>query len=146
MDTNNSVRAIRHEVVRLSFAVDQPYEAFRARFEHVVAAVGLRIFWRSERAHGWASTSYLVGNPVVADGLYREDPAVMAVVPFPMLISVGPDAATRLTFDQPSTRLTSFAGDAFAAAATKVDAKFAELLDRLGVEGHTTVLRAGPHV
>jgi hypothetical protein len=136
--------AIRHEVTRLSLDAGQPYDAFRTRFEAAVPALGLRIFWRSERDGEPPATSYLVGNPVLVEQLYALDPAVLSVVPFHMAITGGP--AVRLTFDQPSTHLASFADPAFAELAVRVDAKFAALLEQVGVEDHTTLLRAGPHV
>jgi hypothetical protein len=103
-----------------------------------IAPLGLFIFWRLEQTplmrvagDAWKCTSYLVGNTIVAQRMYHHDPAVMSAVPFHLTISVGPDDATRLTFDQPSTHLTSFGGPAFVAVATKVDAKVAELLELL---------------
>lgn len=142
----------RHEVTRLSIDVEQEYAAFRTRFEAAIPALGLRIFWRTERGGegegegGPAATGYLVGNPVVVEQLYALDPAVLSVVPFHMAITGGVGVPTRLIFDQPSTHLASFAAPELAAFAVKVDAKFAALLEQVGVEGHTTLLRAGPHV
>jgi hypothetical protein len=167
MVPSDAVRATRHEVTRLSIDVQQPYEAFRRRYEAAVprwpqerfeglvkrgaawdevvaeaaavAPLGLFTFWRLEQAplmrlagDGWECTSYLIGNTVVAERMYRLDPAVMSVVPFHVAISVGADGATRFTFDQPSTHLASFDDPAFAANGAKVDARFNELLSLLG--------------
>jgi hypothetical protein len=144
----DAIQTVRHEVTRLSIDVGQPYDAFRGRYEEAVppfapervAPLGLFTFWRSERP---ASTSYLMGNPIVAARMYELDPAVTSVVPFHMAISVGPDGATRFTFDQPSTHLASFGGPAFAATAVQVDAKFAELLGHLGVPVPPELVPAG---
>lgn len=116
-----------------------------AQWDEIVAAaeaaspVGLFVFWRRDTtqfmrlagAH-WESTSYLVGTSVVAERLYLADPAVMSVVPFHVSISVGADGATRFTFNQPSTLLSSFDEPIFAATGQKVDARFAEMLGLLG--------------
>jgi hypothetical protein len=166
MAMTHILQTVRHEVVRLSIDVKQPYEAFRKRYEQhvptwpddhflemikhgadwdeIVAAaknmspVGLFNFWRRDTtnfmklagAH-WESTSYLVGTSVVAERLYLMDPAVMSVVPFHVSISVGEDGATRFTFNQPSTLLSSFDEPIFAATGRKVDARFVEMLATL---------------
>jgi hypothetical protein len=167
MSTTPTLQAVRHEVVRLSIDVKQPYEAFRKRYEEhvpawpdarfsemikhgaqwdeiVVAAkaaspVGLFNFWRRDTTQfmrlagaDWESTSYLIGTSVVAEQLYLADPAVMSVVPFHVSISVGGDGATRFTFNQPSTLLSSFDEPIFAATGQKVDARFVEMLGMLG--------------
>jgi hypothetical protein len=137
---------IRHEVTRLSIDVAQDHTAFCERFEAGVAAVGLRVFWRHERAGDPPATSYLVGNPVLVEQLYALDPEVLSVVPFHLAITGRPEGAARLTFDRPGTHLASFGGAAFAELAGRVDAKFAALLEQVGVEDHTTDLRAGPQV
>jgi hypothetical protein len=115
-----------------------------------VAPLGLFTFWRLEQAplmrlagDGWDCTSYLIGNTIVAERMYRHDPRVMSVVPFHATISVGADDTTRFTVDQPSTHLLSFDHSAFAASAVKVDAKFAELLRILGAPVGPSLLPAG---
>jgi len=178
MDATNAVLTTRHEVTRLSIDVQQPYDAFRRRYEETVPAwpeqrfeelvergaawdevvaeaaavapLGLFTFWRLEQAplmhltgDPWDCTSYLIGNTIVAERMYRLDPAVMSVVPFHASISVGADGATRFTIDQPSTHLSSFDDPAFAANGLKVDAKFAELLGILGAPVAPSLLHAG---
>ena len=170
METSAPLHAVRHEVVRVSIDVKQPYEDFRRRYEEHVPAwpdarfsemirhgagwdkivaeaeiaspVGLFTFWRRDTTEfmklvgaQWKSTSYLIGTSIIAERLYISDPAVMSVVPFHVSISVGGDGATRFTLIQPSTLLSSFDAPIFAATGQRVDARFADLLSRLGAPG-----------
>jgi hypothetical protein len=83
-----------------------------------------------------------MGCPVIADKIYRQDPAVMLYSPLRALIYIDSCDRTRFAVDQPSTVFAGFADPAIAELGTDLDHQLAELLESLGVEA-TEVLRAG---
>jgi hypothetical protein len=78
------------------------------------------------------SSSYLMGNHMLAERMYRRDPAVMLYAPMRTAIHEDADGATWFSFDQPSTRFESFGDPTIAEVGLELDRKVAMLLDHLG--------------
>lgn len=76
---------------------------------------------------------YLMGNHVFAQRMFRHDPSVMLYAPLRTAIYVDHDDRTWFTIDQPSTRFDSFDDPRIAQVGQELDAKLADLLDRLGL-------------
>jgi hypothetical protein len=87
------------------------------------------------------ATEYLMGNHVIAETMYRDDPAVGLYVPLRCII-YGGDSGTRFAIEQPSTALTSLGRDEIAQVGQELDHKLARLLDVLGAEVPSALLQA----
>ncbi len=72
------------------------------------------------------ATEYLMGNHVIAETMYRHDPAVGLYVPLRCLIYEA-DGATRFTIDQPNTVLSSLGSVEIAQVGKDLDRKLARL-------------------
>ncbi|MDR3661025.1 MAG: DUF302 domain-containing protein [Mycobacterium sp.] len=83
--------------------------------------------------HRARAITYLVGNNVIAETMYRHDPGVMLYAPLRVAIYESPDGAVHLSVDQPSSRFASFGDPGIAEVGSRLDAKFADLLRLLGV-------------
>lgn len=79
------------------------------------------------------ATEYLMGNHVIAEAMYRHDPAVGLYVPLRCIIYEG-DGETRFAIELPSKTLSSFGRDEIAQVGYDLDHKLARLLDVLGAE------------
>jgi hypothetical protein len=77
--------------------------------------------------------TYMVGNNVIAETMYRHDPGVMLYAPIRTAIYTDGDGRTFLSFDQPSTRFGSFDDEDIRRVGRLLDGKFASLLGLLGV-------------
>jgi uncharacterized protein (DUF302 family) len=109
---------------------------------------GFVLYWRADMTPLMTTagerrpcTGYLMGCPVIADKIYRQDPAVMLYSPLRALIYIDSGDRTRFAVDQPSTVFAGFADPAIAELGTDLDHQLADLLEALGVEA-TEVLRA----
>ncbi|AOX65156.1 hypothetical protein BJK06_04740 [Curtobacterium sp. BH-2-1-1] len=96
-------------------------------------------YWRNEptalmaiAGHQSSCVSYLVGNHVVAERMYRFDPRVMGLAPFRVTISQRPGEPVLLTADVPSASFGSFGDGRITAVAHRLDREFAQLLIALG--------------
>ncbi len=96
-------------------------------------------YWRNEptalmaiAGHRSSCVSYLVGNHVVAERMYRFDPRVLGLAPFRVTISQRPGDPVLLTADVPSASFGSFGDGRITAVAHGLDREFAELLIALG--------------
>ena len=78
------------------------------------------------------ATEYLMGNHVIAETMYRHDPAVGVYVPLRCLIYEG-DRETHFAIEQPSSLLSSLGRDEIAQVGIELDRKLAKLLGHLGV-------------
>jgi hypothetical protein len=79
-------------------------------------------------------TTYLMGNHVIAERMYRYEPAVMLYAPLRVTLWARPEQAARLTFDRPSGQFASFGNDDIAAVGRELDRKLAALLEHLDLE------------
>ncbi len=123
------------------------FDGRHARWPDIVPATdltsrhGFVLYWRADMTPLMTHegdlrpcTGYLMGNRVIAEQIYRHDPAIMLYAPLRTLIYIDTDDRTRFAVDQPSTVLASFADPAIAALGLDLDGQLAELLDALGVE------------
>jgi Domain of unknown function DUF302 len=101
---------------------------------------GFVLYWRADMAAAMMArgelrpcTAYLMGNPAIAEDMYRTDPAVALYAPLRTLIYIDSADRTRFAVDQPSTVFAGFADPAIADAGLSLDRQLAGLLDALGV-------------
>ena len=81
----------------------------------------------------WRATEYLMGNHVIAETMYRHDPAVALYVPLRLAI-YDSEEGTRFTIEQPSSTLSSLGQDEIRRVGIDLDRKLATLLSALNVE------------
>ena len=79
------------------------------------------------------ATEYLMGNHVVAETMYRYDPAVALYVPLRCAIYEA-DGGTRFTIEQPSTTLSGLGREEITQVGIDLDRKLGRLLAALKVE------------
>ncbi len=79
------------------------------------------------------AVTYMVGNNVIAETMFRHDPGVMLYAPMRVAIYEDSDGAVHLSLDQPSTRFGSFGDARIAQVGAQLDAKIATLLRLLEV-------------
>lgn len=79
------------------------------------------------------ATEYLMGNHVIAETMYRHDPAVGLYVPFRCLIYEA-EGGTRFAINQPSAVLSSLGHDQIAQVGKDLDRKLARLLTALDLK------------
>lgn len=77
--------------------------------------------------------TYMVGNNVIAETMFRHDPGIMLYAPLRTAIYEDTDGAVHLSIDQPSTRFGSFGDPQIAAVGRQLDGKLAGLLKLLGM-------------
>jgi hypothetical protein len=151
-------RVVTHTVARLDIPVDEEFETFRSRYEAAVPpfdpqALGADESWEAlarvgqsaphgfllygrvdispffQRAgHPWRCTTYLMGNHVVAETMYRRDPGVMLYAPLRTVINEDRSGGVHFAIDQPSGRFASFDDPEIAATGRLLDQKLAGLL------------------
>ena len=78
--------------------------------------------------------SYLMGNQIIAERMFRHDPRAMLYAPLHTVIWEDADGNAWFSIDQPSTQFSSFGIPAVAEVGVELDRKFARLLEILGVE------------
>jgi hypothetical protein len=81
----------------------------------------------------WRATEYLMGNHVIAETMYRHDPAVALYVPLRLAIYESGEG-TRFTIEQPSASLSSLGRDEIVEVGRDLDRKLARLFEVLGVD------------
>jgi hypothetical protein len=79
------------------------------------------------------ATEYLMGNHVIAETMYRHNPAVALYVPLRIAIYESGEE-TRFSIEQPSANLASLGRNEIAVVGVDLDRKLAKLLDFLDVE------------
>jgi hypothetical protein len=72
--------------------------------------------------------SYLMGNHVIAQRMYRHDPGVMLYAPLRVAIHEDADHKAWLSLDRPSDQFGSFGRPEIAAVGRELDGKVADLL------------------
>lgn len=75
---------------------------------------------------------YLIGNPVLANRMYDQRPAVGLYAPLRALIYEDEQGACYFTYERPSTLLEQFNNDEIRAVARMLDQKMEQLAVRLG--------------
>jgi uncharacterized protein (DUF302 family) len=129
-------KASIHEIVRL--AHDSPDEQAYAREieARFVGKSGFMIF--HEIDHGWIARfgirervlRIILGNPLVAITMLREDLSAGLFVPVEVLVAESAEAGTNLTYVQPSTLIAVDPDNAaLRAAAAVLDAKLAAMVE-----------------
>lgn len=102
---------------------------------------GFIIYWRLDMhpVMGLAGDaakgiSYLMGNHILAERMYRHQPAVMLYAPLHTMIWQSPDGGTHFTFDRPSDQFGSFGSPPITEVGRELDKKLAALLGHLGLD------------
>jgi hypothetical protein len=83
--------------------------------------------------HKTRMMTYMMGNNVVVETMYRHNPAVMLYAPLRTAIYEDSSGATHFSIDQPSTRFASFGDPRITEVGHLLDTKVAELLSLLGL-------------
>lgn len=83
--------------------------------------------------HRTRAVTYMVGNNVIAETMFRHDPGIMLYAPMRVVIYEESDGAVHLSIDQPSTRFGSFGDARIAEVGARLDARLADLLSLLEV-------------
>lgn len=124
---------------RSQFAGLPDWDAVVAKADEV-APLGFMRFWSLEvppfmegSGSSWDCTEYLMGNQVIAERMYRHDPAVMLYVPLRLLIQADENGDGVFVIDQPSTQFASFGDPRVADVGRILDSKLAGVFTALGV-------------
>jgi hypothetical protein len=101
---------------------------------------GFIIYWSNDfspllklAGHELRCVEYLMGNHVVAETMYRHNPAILLYAPLRTAIYEDADGETWFTVDQPSTRFSSFGDPGVTHGGVELDRKLTALLDHLRV-------------
>jgi hypothetical protein len=118
----------------------------KAQWEEVVAAVAqlaphdFLLYWKLDLAplmslagNTRRATEYLMGNHVIAETMYRHDPAVALYVPLRCAIYES-EYGARFTIEQPSVNLSSLGRSEITSVGVDLDRKLAKLLTLLNLE------------
>jgi hypothetical protein len=104
------------------------------------APLGFLIYWRNDlhpvmRLAGDTAQGvfYLMGNHILAERMYRYQPAVMLYAPLHTMIWPSPGGDTHFTFDRPSDQFSSFGTPQITQVGIELDKKLAALLAHLGL-------------
>ncbi|WP_216896615.1 DUF302 domain-containing protein [Nocardia alni] len=85
------------------------------------------------RGNTTKAVTYLVGNNVIAETMFRHDAGIMLYAPIRIALYTDARDRTFLSVDQPSTRFGSFDNPDIAAVGRLLDEKLAAILTLLGV-------------
>jgi hypothetical protein len=101
---------------------------------------GFLRYWRNEpdlmmrmAGHDRRCTTYLMGNHIIAERMYRHNPGIMLYAPLRVTIHEDHDDRLWLSVDQPSTCFSSFGDPEIAAVGAELDGKLADLFTTLGI-------------
>jgi hypothetical protein len=101
---------------------------------------GFLLYWRNEAdlmmqvaGHDRRCTTYLMGNHVVAERMYRHNPGILLYAPLRVTIYEDHDGRLWISVDQPSTRFSSFGDAEIDAVGVELDGKLADLFTTLGI-------------
>jgi hypothetical protein len=78
--------------------------------------------------HSTRAVTYMVGNNVIVETMYRHDPGVMLYAPLRTEIYEDSTGRVHLSIDQPSSKFASFGDRRIAMVGAMLDTKLAELL------------------
>ncbi|MER6951851.1 DUF302 domain-containing protein [Nonomuraea sp. NPDC000554] len=93
---------------------------------------------------GWDCVQYLMGNHVIAERMFRHDPAVMLHAPLRVLIQADQSGQAVFVIDQPSTLFSSYGNADIAAVGRDLDDKVAGVLVALGAEAPRVLTEHAP--
>jgi hypothetical protein len=85
------------------------------------------------RGNSTRAVTYMMGNNVTAETMFRHDAGVMLYAPLRVAFYTDAGDRTFLSVDQPSTRFGSFGNPEIAAVGRLLDAGLAVVLGLLGV-------------
>jgi len=101
---------------------------------------GFLLYWRSEidlmmrvAGHERRCTTYLMGNHLIAERMYRHNPGIILYAPLRTTIYEDGNDRVWFTVDQPSTRFSSFRDPQIASVGAELDGKLADLFTTLGI-------------
>jgi hypothetical protein len=83
--------------------------------------------------HDATCISYLMGNQLIAERMFRYEPAVMLYAPLHTVIWGSPDGPAHVTLDRPSDQFASFGRPEIAEVGRELNRKVAVLLAFLGL-------------
>jgi uncharacterized protein (DUF302 family) len=83
--------------------------------------------------HDRRTCSYLIGNHVDAERMYRHSPAVMVHSPLRVVLWEDENGQAMFTFDHPAPQFSCFDDPRIAAVGIEISGKFARLLRHLGL-------------
>jgi uncharacterized protein (DUF302 family) len=83
--------------------------------------------------HRTRAVTYMMGNNVIVERMFRHHPGVMLYAPLRTTIYEDESARTHFSIDQPSTRFASFGDPRIAAVGLELDTKLAELLQLMSL-------------
>lgn len=83
--------------------------------------------------HDRRCTTYLMGNHVIAERMYRHDPGILLYAPLRTTLYEDHDGQLWFAVAQPSTRFASFGDPEIAAVGAELDGKLADLFATLGI-------------
>ena len=78
--------------------------------------------------HQTRVVTYMMGNNIIVERMFRHDPGVMLYAPLRTAIYQDAADRTHISIDQPSTRFASFGDPHIAAVGLELDTKLAEIL------------------
>lgn len=87
------------------------------------------------------ATEYLMGNHVIAETMYRHNPAVALYVPLRCAIYES-DAEARFSIEQPSANISSLGHDKITRVGVDLDRKLAKLLAALNVDAPAVLAKS----
>ena len=138
------VRELEHRVAPWSEMVDLVERA---------APWGFLTYWTNEvdriiRLAGDTSsaTTYLMGNHVIMERMFRFEPSVVMYAPLHAAIWSRSNGQAFFTIDKPSDQFGSFVDWRVTAVGYELDAKVAALLDHLDLRVPDTLSRARPRL
>ncbi|ART67349.1 hypothetical protein BTO20_00930 [Mycobacterium dioxanotrophicus] len=83
--------------------------------------------------HTTRAITYMMGNNVIVETMYRHHPGVMLYAPLRVEIYEDTEGAVHLSIDQPSSKFDSFGDARIAQVGAQLDDKLAALLRMLGL-------------
>jgi hypothetical protein len=83
--------------------------------------------------HRTRAITYMVGNPVIVETMFRHDPGVMLYAPLRTEIYEDTAGRVHLSIDQPSGKFVSFADPRIGKVGALLDDKLAGLLNLMGL-------------
>jgi hypothetical protein len=99
----------------------------------------MRLFGHQTRV-----VTYMMGNNVIVERMYRHDPGIMLYAPLRTAIYQDADGQAHFSIDQPSTRFASFGDPRIAAMGLELDAKLAEILRLMSLPVPAELQRDAP--
>lgn len=78
--------------------------------------------------HQLRAVTYMMGNNVIAETMFRHDPGTILYAPLRTAIYETASGRVQISIDQPSTKFASFGDRRIAEVGAQLDAKVAELL------------------